>query len=251
MIDLLKELGDRKATPAISALPVCAFPPLGAALHLFIFLCPHLPPQPHHSCNILLLCGFSESCWCPSVPSSTSPSSPCAPTLKPVSILVLKWNSLQGHFKAMSFSDQLLWRGVKLRHSCTKLEGMSPWMGLGTTTKQSSAFALWHRNLYVSWLSSFLTGWKVIAHHFLGCFFNYNHHRLQQPLLITSKTALPTPCCFTLWGVNPMSLKWQQWKDTGVKSEATSLQHSQRHSAPTVQQITLKDRFFSIQNNIL
>lgn len=68
MIDLLKELGDRKATPAISALPVCAFPPLGAALHLFIFLCPHLPPQPHHSCNILLLCGFPESCWCPQCP---------------------------------------------------------------------------------------------------------------------------------------------------------------------------------------
>lgn len=64
MIDPLKELGgEKKPTPAISALPVCAFP-LGAALHLFIFLCPHLSPQPHHWCDLLLLCGFPKGCWC-------------------------------------------------------------------------------------------------------------------------------------------------------------------------------------------
>lgn len=67
MIDLLKELGYRKATPDISALPVCAFP-LGAASPLFIFLCPHLSPQPHRSCNVLLLRGFPKSCWCPLCP---------------------------------------------------------------------------------------------------------------------------------------------------------------------------------------
>lgn len=67
MIDPLKELGDRKATPDVSALPVCAFP-LGVTLHLFIFLCPHLSPQPHHSCNMLLLHGFPKSCWSPLCP---------------------------------------------------------------------------------------------------------------------------------------------------------------------------------------
>ena len=61
MIDLLKELGGRKTTPAVSALPVCAFP-LGAALHLFIFLCPNLSPQPRYSCDLLLLHGFPKGC---------------------------------------------------------------------------------------------------------------------------------------------------------------------------------------------
>jgi len=74
----------------------------------------------------------------------------------------------------------LLRRNVKLRHSYTKvqLKGMSPWMGFGTTPKQSSASALWHGNLYVPWLSSLLAGWKVVVHHILGYFLDYIHHRL-------------------------------------------------------------------------
>lgn len=66
----------------------------------------------------------------------------------------------------------------------------------------------------MSWLSSLLTGWKVVVHHFLtttdflGAFAQVS--AVSVPLFITSKAALPMPCCFTLWGVNPMSLKWQQ-----------------------------------------
>lgn len=77
------------------------------------------------------------------VPRSTSLFlSLCSYLKHTASILVLKQNPLWGHLKAMSFSDQLPWRGVKLRHNCTKLDRVSPWMGLGSTTYQGSAFAL-------------------------------------------------------------------------------------------------------------
>lgn len=81
MIDLPKELGGRRNTPAIYALDVCAFP-LSAALRLFIFLCPQLSLQPRCLCD-LLLSGFPKGCWyLPCLQHHSCP--PCAPAHKHV-----------------------------------------------------------------------------------------------------------------------------------------------------------------------
>lgn len=62
------------------------------------------------------------------------------------------------------------------------------------------------------------------------------------PLFITSKSALPAPS---------LGCKSQVPQMAAEKGHRSPLQHSQRHSAPTVQQITLTNGFISIQNSIL
>lgn len=92
MIDLLKELGDRKATPALSALPVRAFP-LGAAFTCLSFSA--LTSLPSHTTHAICFSSVAslKAAGVLCVPSSTSPFLPCAPTLKhriSICILVLK-----------------------------------------------------------------------------------------------------------------------------------------------------------------
>lgn len=116
-------------------------------------------------------------------PASLLPSLCSCPQTHHRVLALLSWNEIlsSGTFKScVLLRSGLLWGGVKLRHSCTKLEleEMSPWMGLGISLKQGSAFALWHGNLHVCSLFSLLAGWKVVFHHLLSYFLHYIHHRL-------------------------------------------------------------------------
>lgn len=97
MIDPHRELGGRKTPPAIAV-------PLGAALQLFISLCPHLSPQPCHSSDPLLCCGFLRAVGALPVPLCVLLPTHTARVL---ALLSSNETSLRGYLKAMYFSDQV------------------------------------------------------------------------------------------------------------------------------------------------
>lgn len=140
MIDPLRELGGRKTAPAIAALPVCAVP-LGAALRLFISLCPHLSPQPRCSSDPILCCGFLRAVGALPVPLCVLLPTH---TVRVLALLSSNETSLQGYLKAMHFSDQVFLEACEAE-ALLHIAGAGrddPADGTWHCTKQGSAFAL-------------------------------------------------------------------------------------------------------------